>query len=811
MLNDLRYAIRTLRQNPGFALTAIVSIALGIGANSAIFSLANALILRPLPVANPARVVTLRSRTPSGAFGDISYADFADFRDKNRSFDGLVAYQVAPCGVAMDSKAQSQLRFGFQVSGNFFGVLGTEPRLGRGFRPEEDQVPGRDAVLVLAHDYWMSQFAGDPAVIGRHILLNGVDFEIVGVAPESFTGMDQFMRPAFFFPAMMGPKIYSKDLLTPRGERGWQVKGRLKPGVSIESAAAEISGIAKSLELSYPATNRGFGTVLRTEIQTRIDKAPGNVVILSLMFPAVIVALLIACANVANLTLSRGRARAREIAVRLAIGARRSRLIRQLLAESLVIALAGGALGLLIAQFAVQAFSNAQIPSDIPIELNFDLDPRVLWFTLLVACACAVLFGLVPALQLTRSDLVSALKAGASDQTHRRWLGRKALVSLQVAGCLVLLVAAAQLVRSFSLLVASGPGFRTDHLMMISFDPTLVRYTPAQIEQLYKNVSDRVRDLAGVKSSALAYWIPLGTGQQEYEEVIPEGQRFPPGQKSLNVQANTVDEHYFETFGVRILRGRGFLATDNAESPRVAVVNEAFARRYFNGDPIGKRFRLKDENGPWVEIVGEAATGKYTSMFEPPTDFLYLPLRQQPQLHMTLIAESYGDPAELAAPLREAFRSIDPNLPIFGARTVSDFFEQGSVALLRIDERTIGAAGLLGLGLALVGLYAVVAHQVARRTREIGIRMAIGADRLNVMKMVLTQALAMGIAGVTVGLALSFAAGRALAASALGIPAFDPMLDSLVAAALLLVTMLAAAIPARRAARIDPMMALRQD
>ncbi|MGA3205114.1 MAG: ABC transporter permease [Bryobacteraceae bacterium] len=811
MLNDLRYAVRTLRQSPGFALTAIVSIALGIGANSAIFSLADGLLLRPLPVADASRVMTLRSRSPSGTFGEMSYPDFADIRDKSQSFDGLVAYQVAPCGIAADSRAQSQLRFGYQVSGNFFHVLGVEPQLGRGFKPDEDKAPGRDAVIILGYDYWKGDFAGDPSVVGRHIRVNGVDFMIIGVAPESFTGLDQFIRPAFFIPAMMGPAIYSRDLLTSRGDRGWQVKGRLKQGVAVLAADAEVSGLAKSLEQAYASTDRGFGTVLRSEFQTRLDKSPGNTVVLGLLFPSVIVALLIACANVANLTLSHGQSRAREVAVRLAIGASRAKLIRQLMAESLLIALAGGALGLLMAQFAVAAFASAQIPSDIPIQISFQLDQRVLWFTAFIACACALLFGLAPALQSTRTELVPVLKAGELAPHRHRWFSRNALVTLQIAGSLVLLIAATQIYRGFCYLIARGPGFQTDHLIVMSVDPTLIRYKPEQMEQLYKTLSERSRLIPGIKSSALSYSLPLSTMQQEYEEVVPEGFQLRAGQNSLTVQANTVDQYYFETFGVPILRGRPFLATDRAESPRVAVVNEALARRYFGQDPIGKRFRIQGPNGPWVEIVGVAATGKYNAMFEPPTGFLYLPLTQRPQIHMTLIAQSEGDPAALAVPLRELAHSIDPNLPIFGIRTVSDFFEQGSVALLRRMEEVVGSAGLLGLALALIGIYAVVAYQVARRTREIGIRMAIGADSRQVMRMILMQAGALGVAGVGLGAVLSVAAGRALAASAIGVPAFNFALFNSVTAGVLLVTLLAAAIPARRAARIDPIRALRED
>ncbi len=565
------------------------------------------------------------------------------------------------------------------------------------------------------------------------------------------------------------------------------------------------------LEKAYPATDLGFGTAVRTEFQTRLDRSPGNAAVLGLLFPSVLVALLIACANVANLTLSRGRARAKEMAVRLAIGAGRARLVRQLMAESIVIAVAGGAVGVAAGPICGGMVFDGADPGDIPIQLSFQLDQRVLWFTVFVAGACALLFGLTPAIQSTKTDLVPALKAGESMHDRERWFGRNTLVTLQVAGSLVLLISAAQLFLGFSYLLTHGPGFRTDHLILTSFDPTLVRYSPEQIELLYKTVSDRARRMPGVKSAALSYSMPLGSGQQEYEEVIPEGFQFHAGQTSLAVQANTVDPYYFETFGVPILRGRAFVPEDRADSRRVAIVNEAFARRYFGEEPIGKRFRLGEPNSAWVEIVGVAATGKYNAMFEPPTDFLYLPLSQHPQLHMTLIAASYDDPAALAAPIREMIHSIDSNLPIFGARTVGDFFEQGSVILLRRLETTVGSAGLLGLGLAVVGLYAVVAYQVSRRTREIGIRMAIGADRLSVTKMVLKQAAVMGASGVGLGMTLSFAGGRALSASALGVPGFDGMLFGAISVGLFLITLAAAAIPTRRAARIDPMEALRQD
>jgi predicted permease len=811
MLNDLRYAIRTLRQNPGFALTAIVSIALGIGANATIFSLGDGMVLRPLPVPNPSQVVALRSRTPSGTFGDMSYRDFADYRDKLHSFDGLVAYALTPFGFARDSKSQSQMKYGFLVSGNFFRVMQTEPQLGRGFRPEEDQAPGRDAVIVFAHAFWETEFASDPAVIGRRVRLNGLDFTVVGVAPESFTTMDQFTRPAFFVPAQMAGALNSsnKDPLANRSDREFTVKGRLKPGVSMQAADAEASALAKSLEQSYPATNRAFGAALRTELQSRIDDNPGTPLMIAVLFAIVMVALLIACANVANLMLSRGQVRAREIAVRLAIGASRGRLVRQLMAESLVIALMGGALGLLVAQFGVAIVAALPVADEVPIQPIVQLDARALWFTLLISLATAILFGLVPALQSTKSDLVPALKTGPSDQNRKRFFGRNALVTVQIAGSVVLLVAASQLYRGFGFLLSHSPGFRFDHRLTMSLDPSLIRYTPEQTAQFYRTLMDRARQVPGVKSAALTSSVPMGSWRGE--TVIPEGYQFPRGQESAQVWAGTVDEHYLQTLGIALLDGRGFQPADRVDSRRVAVVNELFAKRYLGKNPIGKRIRLEQPGAPWMEVVGVTPTTKYAQMFEPPLDYVYLPFSQNPRGQMTLIAESYGDPTALAAPLRELVRSIDAYVPIYGVRSMADIVDQRAVRLMHVLNGIIASIGLLGLGLALVGLYAVVAYQVARRTREIGIRMALGANRPQVLKMILKQAASMGFTGVGIGLVLSFAGSRVLSASVMATPGFEPVLFTLVPLGLLLTTVLAAAIPARRASRVDPMVALRQD
>ena len=816
MLNDIRYALRMLRQNPGFAFTAIISIALAVGANSAIFSLTDALLLRPLPVPKASEVVTVSAIGPRGKFIDVSYPDYIDFRDHSRSFAGLVAFELVPAGLAADEKAQPQLKWGFAASGNFFQALSVQPQMGRGFRPEEDQVAGRDAVIVLSHELWQHDFGADPSIIGKHIRLNGTNFSVVGVAPELFTGMDPFVRPAFYIPMMSRPILTpSSDSLTNRSARDFQVKGRLKPGVSLRAAADEIAALAKSLEQSNAETNRGFGATVRTEMQARTEGDVLDTIITGIESGLAIIVLAIACANVANLMLSRGRARAREIAVRLAIGAGRGRVVRQLMVESLLIALAAGAVGILIAGFAVDVFSTLEIPGDVPVKLDFRLDQRLLFFNFVVSVVSALLFGLVPALQCTKTDLVSATKAGEADQARKRFFGRNALVTVQIAGSFILLVIAAQLYRGFTYKINQDRGFRFDHRLTMRIDPTLAGYTLDQTDQIYKTLVERALHVPGVKSAALSFSLPLSSNVNQWN-VEPEGFEFPAGQRSLAVFSDTVDSNFFQTFGVPIVAGRGFLPTDRADSPRVVVVNEQFARKYLGDNPIGKRVRISDDKGAWAEVIGITVTGKHLFIFEPPQDFIYRPLTQHPESRMTLIAETYGDPTALAGPLKETVRSINPNLTVFAVRTMEDIYYQRTVKVRNVIIGTIAALGLMGLALALVGLYAIVSYQVSRRTREIGIRMALGAARLDVVKMVLRHASGMSVAGVVIGGVLSFLAVQGISAG-LAQPIEGRRLPvsisefTAIPLALIATTLLAAAIPARRASRIDPQQALRQE
>lgn len=810
-MNDFRFAYRTLRQNPVFALTAMVSISLAVGAGSTVFAIYDGLLFRPLPVPNAGQVLTLSSRTPSGAFADVSYADFSDFRRLNHSFTGLIAARITSFGFAKDTKDQPRMKAGFLASGNIFDVLGIQPAVGRTFRPEEDQAPARDAVAVLGNECWREEFASDPNVAGKHVFLNGIDFTIIGVAPESFTGLDQFFHPALYVPTMMAPALAKADgdLLTDRGNRAFTVKGRIAPGVSLQAAKGEAVALANDLAQSFPKTNQGFSATVRTELQTRLETDQGDAVMATLLFSLVAVVLLIACANVANLVLGRARARTRELAVRLAIGASRARLFRSLFAECILIGLGGGMLGVLIAQAGVGVASSVKIPGDIPLDLSIQLDSRALFFTLALSLASVLVFGLAPALRMTRGDLVPALKAGELDSSHQRLFGRNALVVVQVASALVLMVLTTQLFRGASYVLSHDPGFHTQNRLLMSFDPAIVGYAPERTAGLYRELVERVRAVSGVKSAALAHFIPTSTSY-EGETVSPEGYQFPRGQKGVTIPAATIDENYFSTVGTPILEGRGFLPTDDSNAPLAVVVNQFFVTHYGISNPIGKRVLLGNKNARWAQIVGVAATSKYYTVFEPPMDFVYLPMKQRPMAPMTLIVETRGHPLAVTDAIRRSVHALAPNLPIYGVRTFDDLYNQRSTKVADALLTVVGSIALIGLGLALVGLYAVVAYQVARRTREIGIRMALGASKNQVMKMVMRHAATLGVSGIAIGLLLSLAAERGLTAG-LHVPRFDSFLFAAAVISLLLVTLAAALIPARRASLIDPMLAIRQD
>ncbi|HUJ24224.1 MAG TPA: ABC transporter permease, partial [Bryobacteraceae bacterium] len=534
---DLRHGRRMLVKNPGFTIVAVISLAIGIGANSAMFSLADALLLRPLPVLRPGEIVTVGTVESTAGFGSIvaSYRDYVDLRDQNKSFDGLAAFTDVTFGFATARGGLPQMKMGTIVTDNFFRVMNAEPDLGRSFRPDENQVPGRDAVVVLGHDFWQKELAGDRSILGRKVLIDGIEFTVIGVAPASFTGINRFFDPSFYLPIMMWPRLVNNPQERPleaRDDRGLTVKGRLKPGTPITQAQAELAAIGKNLERAYPDTNRNRAMVARTELESRVLQSPPDAELVAMVSVLAIAVLLVACANVAGLLTSRAPTRAREIALRLAIGAGRPRLIRQLLTESLLIAGAGGLLGLAFGYGGVLFLQQIKIESDIPTKIAIQMDQRVLLYSLVLALASAVLFGLTPAIRTARTDLVNALRSATADTPGRpRFWGRNLLVSAQVAIALVLLAVSTFLFRGFRHEIGQDPGFRTSHLLMMSFDPRLVHYSDEQSRQFFRQLVERSRSVPGVKSAALTYSVPFDADGVDGASIVPEGYQLTKGKE----------------------------------------------------------------------------------------------------------------------------------------------------------------------------------------------------------------------------------------------------------------------------------------
>jgi predicted permease len=816
--DDARFATRSLRRTPGLTVFVAITLALGIGMTSATFSMVDGLIFRPYPVPHPGNVVSLVSTTHDDPYDSFSYREYLDIRDKTNSYAGVVASAAMEAvGFSAEPGTTPRIKGGTMVSGNYFQVLGVEPRLGRGFREDEDQVPGRNPVVVLGPDFWRHEFASDESVLGKTILLNGTKFTVIGVAPDSFPGMSTFGHPDFYMPLAMA-RVFStnigKNFFEDRDDRELGVKARLKPGATLEQARNELAVLAKNFEREYPSVNRGRSAAVYTQFQARtIEDENWKFGVIFLILALAV--LLVACTNVAGLLLSRSRARAREIAVRLALGAGRFRLIRLLLTESLILATFGGLAGIAIGYGVVEWFHSKEtivFATELPVAIPFHMDRRVLLACVALSVLSALLCGLAPALQSTRVDLVNALKSADVDVPGRKRLwGRNMLVVAQVSMSLMLLTASFLMARGFQHDLMEGHSFTKDHLLMTSFDPRLIQYNAGQTQQFYKLLAERMRETPGVQSEALTQNVPLGNDDFDSVAFVPEGFQMPPDRANFNSTMDTIDEGYFETMGIPILRGRAFLPSDNAEAPRVAVVNEHFAKHYWpGGDAVGKHIRLDSSAGAPVEIVGVAQTIKTQNMTDP-TDFVYVPLAQHPVARMVLMLHTSGDPLQLVQPVKDVVHSLDSNLPMLQTRAYQDFYLNQAVRGPRIAIDLVGSMGLVGLLLAVAGLYGLVAYNVSRRTREIGIRIALGAASSNVLRLVLGKGLVLVGIGMVVGLAMGFALEQLMNSMLFNSGGVDILAYAVVVPTMFLVTMLAAYVPARRATKIAPTQALRYE
>jgi predicted permease len=808
---DLRYGFRGFLRSPGFTLVAVLSLAIGIGANTTIFSLVNAILLRPLPVAAPEQLVNVHSTSPDGSsFHSFSYPDYVDYRDQAQAFDGLAAYTINT--YSLNTGAQSERIFGIVTSENFFTVMGIRPSQGRFFTAQEDRTTSGEPVAVLSHGYWQRRFGSDPSIVGKTLVLNGHAYSIIGIAPHGFTGPRVAFAPDIYVPMWTQPLALPRlsNWLTNRRAGSLEIVGRLKQGVSLQGAQANLSAIAATLAEQYPDTHKGKGVEVRAT-NTGLGQMEGAAIgFMSVLMAIVSLVLLIACANVAGLTLSRAALRRKEIAIRTAMGASRLRIIRQLLTESVLLFVLGGTVGLLLASWLTDLMLAFKPPVPFTIELDLGLDWRVFSFTLLVSLITGIIFGLAPAIQASKPDLLPALKDDTSGGRFSRSRVRSLFVVGQVAISLVLLVSTGLFLRSLGRARALDPGMNPDNVVNAGFDLSIQGYDEAKGQQFYQQLMERVSAMPGVEAAALARNVPLGGSNMEMG-ISVEGHEPPQGRRTHSTDFNVVSPKYFNTLGIHLLRGRDFTDADRKEQASAAIINETFARRYWPGeDAIGKRFFIGQvSDGTPLEVVGVARDGKYRTLGEDPRPYFYMPVGQE--LEMTLhIRTAPGNAANVVAGLRHEVASLDRSIPLLDVMPLTQAIGT-SLIPLKAAATVAGIFGLLGLLLSAIGIFGVVNFSVAQRTREIGIRMALGAQRVDVFKLIIGQGMRLALAGVFIGLLASVAVTRLLASLLYGISATDTLTFLGVALLFSLVALIACYIPARRATRVDPMVALRYE
>jgi macrolide transport system ATP-binding/permease protein len=808
LLQDVRYGLRQLLKCPVFTALAIISMALGIGANTAIFSLIDTVLLRPLPVDEPSQLVAVDGTLPNGTdFTLQSYLNYKDYRDRNQVFSGLLAYRFVV--TSLSHEGINERAWGFLVSGNYFDVLGVKPALGRAFLPEEDRTPGSHPVVVLSHACWQKRFGADPSIIGRSISINNRAFTIIGVAPEGFIGTEVAYAPELWASMMMAKQIEpGSTWLDARDSDNLFVVGRLKPGVTARQAESELKAITLQMAKEHPTENAGRGVRLMSpglfipDIRNSIFAFSGVLAVVGALV------LLVACVNLANLLLARATERRKEIGIRLAVGASRMRLVQQLVTEGMMLSLTGGAVGLLLAAWINHLVTTIKLPTDIALLFDLRIDWRILLFALAISLATGILFSLLPALQSSKLALVSALKDESSMAGFRRSRLRNSLVITQVSLSLVLLVSAGLIVRSLQAAQRMRPGFNPQNAIALSFDVGLQGYDDAKGRTFYARMLERARAIPGVRSVALIDVLPLSLDYSS-SAIYLEGQPVTSKSNWPLAIPYSVSPGYFETMGIA-LRGRDFLPRENKKESRVAIVNETFARRFFKGEEaIGKRYNHSGPNDPFWEIIGVVPDGKYNTLGEEPKAVVFRPLRYFDSTS-TLVARTAGDPRAVLSALRREVQQLDPTLPLYDAKTLT---EHMNIPLFpaKMAAGALGSFGVLALLLAAVGIYGVMSYMVAGRTREIGLRMALGAQSINVGWLILRQGMTLALIGSGIGMALAFAGTRLLKSLLYGVGAADPVTFTAVALLLTGVALLACWLPAHRAARVDPMVALRSE
>ena len=809
LLLDLRLALRRLRQNPGFATVAILTLALGIGANTAIFSMINVILLRPLPVAHPSQLASLNETLGGNTVPTLSYPNYRDIRDRNNVLSGLAAYRILPASLGLPGN--SQRLWGYLVTGNYFDVLGVRAVRGRLLGPQDDRVPGGHPVAVLSYACWQKRFGGDPTVIGRVVKFNSMDFTVLGVTPRDFFGTELYYTPEVFFPIMMQRQLEGGGgYLENRDVGNTFVVGRLKAGVTMAQAESALNGIARQLSEEYPKQDAGMKIVL-TPPGLAGNYLRGAVIgFTTILFGVSGLVLLVACTNLASILLARASDRRKETAIRLAIGAGRGRLVRQLLTESLVVALAGGAGATLLVLWITSALSSWR-PSaiDFPLLFNVTPDARVFLFALAASALTTLLFGLLPALQATKADVVPALKNEAAAGGRRRWHLRDYVVASQVCLSVLLLVCSVLVVRSLQRALHAPIGYNPEGAVTASFDLNTQGYDEARGRAFERRVLENVRAMPGIESAALVDSLPLSLNFSS-DSIFIEGQPRPKATDAPVAYSYSVSPDYFRTMQTRILEGRELDSRDKQGGKRVAVVNQAFVRQILHGErAIGRRFSTGGDRPP-IEIVGVAQNGKYVSLTEGQKPAFWVPIDIFYGSNAALIARSRLNGAQAIQELRDAVRALDPTIALFSTGTLTYELDL-PLFPARLAAGALGAFGLLALILAATGIYGVMAYAVSRRTREIGIRMAIGASQGQVLGMIGRRVLVLIGSGTALGLGLALPAARLLEQILYGVEPTDPVSYATVFLMIAAIALVACAVPALRAIRINPVNALRQE
>ena len=802
---DLRFGARQLVRSPGFTFVALISLALGIGANAVIFSLVSTYLLRPLPIAHPEQVFAIYQgkRNDPSYSQSMSYPNYKDLRDRNQVLSAMAVYRFAPMSISHNGA--NERVWGYLVSENYFDMLGVRPVLGRSFLPEEGSAPNAHPVAVLSYGCWQRRFASDPAIAGRAILINGHSFTAVGVAPPNFTGTESVFTPEFWIPSMMQEWIESSNGMESRGNGQWLAIGRMKPEIAAPQAQAQLNTVAQQLEREYPGNDQGMA--LRLTPPGLVDPNLRSAVIAftgALMLTVVLV-LMIACSNLASLLLARAAQRRKEIAVRMAIGATRVRLTRQLLTETLMLSVIGAAFGLLLGS-ALMRLAQASLPStDFALTLDLRMDWRVVFFVTSLALLTGIGFGLVPALCASRPDVVSTLKEDALGAGRKARL-RSVLVVLQVALSFVLLITAGLTVRSLRHTERLGPGFDPSRAVTLSVDLGLQGYDEQKGQVFYRQLSQHVRALPGVQAAGLIRSLPLGL-EASTTGVYPDGRPEPQAQDMPSAFYENISPGYFAAMGIPLLAGRDFADTDTAKSAAVAIVNETLAQKFWPGEnPIGKR--LHSGNTSVLEVIGLAKNGKYQSLGEIPGLTIYYPLQQVYASNAALVVRTGVDANAAIATVRGEVRNLDPTLPVYEAKTLREHMRL-ALFPLHVGAVAVGSFAFLAMILAAIGMYGVMAYSVAQRTQEIGIRMALGARASDVWKMVLRQGIILTAVGMLCGLLFALGLSKIVASLLYGVSATDPLTFLLISALLAAVALLASFFSARRATKVDPVMAIR--